>query len=644
MRCFWFILLCLWTCSFVSGVDAEVPSHLLPDVVDCVYIIPSLGQGKDFSRSITLHDSAQYLPEFPESEIEEPWDWHPRGRVTQSSVYASSGPGVSSASRSATSHSSSTSVGYQGNSSGGNAWHYGHGNYPKEANEQVVIGGDIPRDTSTSSLLSSNGPSIHMRGTRTSSSHSRSSSSEGYARSGYRSSSPSLSSTDIKLIVWGMVFIGGIIFILYLARFEILLSIGHYFVSPKICSYALQNATNLSLWDKFHDDLIEGNIDRIRLYLNCEQEIKTERSLLSDLYQTIGVISLPAFREIVRMLEKKFNFNFSKYHTIKLSARRNSIIWKHENEVTIEPLLLFVHKRKREDLEDFIIDNYSTEGISKLISDAYSEKDYARVKKLMNIFQNEREQKIENSHNLGKLLCDAIIYGEDDEFVVSMARLFKSKGGDASCRYNGCWASPLVIAILYNRKDVLGELLSYNEHIATESVWVCALSRLVGSKEEQETLFARVETVKDLSIFDSVPSIFWEQVMPQAKLLINKEDSLGNTPLGRAVGNWYYSPQSQKGRRYTRYIRGCEHFRVEALLRLGCNPNTRYVPPNPPAPRPPRTLMFYAAVMGNAPLIELLDLYGADVVEAYMNKEYISAVGIKPLLNKIYHRTYKKKH
>lgn len=650
------VALCL---SAFAAWDGSVSEETLS--WECVASETRLERGLGLTRVITLRETAAHLEEISVGDIEEVWDWHPIGK--HESAYVSTPAVPYGRYRGA------------GPSDSGHAWHNGHGHYPKSDSNRVVSGGDMLRGEKSSHDVAEKRPMEYTEGTRRYSSSSRVS--QG-GRSGRSSSSASQGySIDIIELFLGLWMIIGITtgigFPLYCILSEEaprhLFHWGFRLGLPNMSRYALRKDKHLHVESVFQQAIRTGKSEWVGLLLAADWEGKSSSTIALFLVEGLiqqTQLSVGVFRQMTRHLCQQGGVDLNDRLTISdclhysasadtecpgaVNAVRGTQLdlerkqekvpgkWGDEYRITwsTQPLLMIVEAMQRQDLAQLLLQGRMCSNIALLYQSAIER---GEAEKATRLLQYGGSCKV--------ALSDAVRYGVSLSVLSDILRQYIRQGGNiyADLSYNG-GGSILHQALFWERHDVVAYLL---EEYSDKERYEC------GSQPSIRTLAARknsplLSRIADLpmnwlgklknidqqaeqDLWDKLKKLLAETPYFKAAPYINEKDVNGNTPLGRMVWAWFRATEHLHRKQYVTYERNETYLRIYTLLRLGADPNCRYREPRSNAEH---TLVYYAAIMGNAPLVDLLASHGAPVLEAYLNKPLIRAVGIKPLLNTWY--------
>lgn len=645
--------------SFVSEGAEQAFIDLSSEVL--VALEAKHEQGLHLSHVLTLRESAVCLSDVPEQEIEEAWDWHPSGRVE--SPYVST-TGVRK-----------TRSGY---TASGNAWHSGHGNYPKGDNDLVVIGGDMPRGETSLSASSESQPREDGERSYLYSTFSRASQ-EG--RRG-NTSSPQYRehSFGIGDCLFGLVFGPFLILIIFVVIVlplslaisdkgpQYLFDGGFRFGLLSLSRYALHHDWHLHIDSAFQEAVWEGKTEWVNLLLASEWEDKSSSKIAFFLVEGLmehPCLSSAVFRQIARYLSQQDDVDLNDRLTIsdrlryfasadaecpasacsscasqlglERKAERVHAKWGDEYRITwsTQPLMMIVCAIPRSDLAELLLQDGLCSNIALLYQSAV---EHGETEKAARLLQYGGSGKV--------ALSDAVRVGVRLPVLLNLFRRYLHQGGRVydDLSYNG-GGSLLLQALVWERHDVVGYLLEEYPGLAHYHFGSQESVLRVAATKRSPYLYRFADLPSDwlqkLHVIDhETNQKVWDKLKGliaatyfNASDYINKEDENGNTPLGRMVRTWFSSTERLHKKQYPEYEKDEMYERIHTMLCLGSDVNVGF---REPSSGQFHTLVYYAAIMGNAHLVKLLISHGAKVQEAYLNKSLIRAVGIKPLLNKRY--------
>lgn len=666
MRAFFILSAVLCLSAFAAWEDT-VSEH--PSAWECVASETRLERGLDLTQVITLRESAAHLPEVSAEDLEEVWDWHPIGQpepppVSPPTAYVD---------------------GYRGASSSGSshAWHNGHGNYPKGANTRVVSGGDMPRGVTSIPASSEKSPKDSVAGSHRYPSSFRGSQ-EGRGRStssskhrGHRfEKSDFLFGTYLVLVIFAVIVLP-----LYLKISEkgpqYLFHWGFHLGLPSLSRYALRSDSSLHVDSVFQQSVMEGKTEWVNLLLSSEWVGKSSPKIA--LFLIKGVMEHPwlsaaVFRQIARYLSQQSGVDLNDRLTISehlcysalanaecpvavssvhgaplnLERRQERVHRGGGDEYRItwstQPLMMIVCAIPRSDLAESLLQDGLCSSIALLYQSAMERGETEKAARLLPY-----------GGSCKVALSDAVRYGVSFSVLSDILRQYLRQGGSiyADLTYNG-GGSILHQALFWERHDVVAYLLKeYPDKERYECGAQSSIRFLAATKNSPHFSsiadlpmnwlgkLKDIDQQEEQDLWDKLKKLLAETPYFKAAPYINEKDVNGNSPLGRMVWEWFHATEHLHRKQYVTYERNETYLRIYALLRLGADPNCLY---REPRSNEEHTLVYYAAIMGNAPLVDLLASHGAPVLEAYLNKPLIRAVGIKPLLNTWYkvrnHRKY----
>lgn len=672
---------------------------------ECVAPKHRLEQGLNIARVITLREAAARLPEVSVGDLEEVWDWHPAGRAA--SVHARHGGGSypigadkqEVAGRDKSRHTtfshrasekrptSSAEGTHQPSgrdqdsetSRSGRAWHEGHGNYPKGANERVVIGGDMPRGETSSRGTSATKPTEYAEGSRRFSSHSRYS--QAHGSGGVSSSRQRDDIGGIGFIFFlsllGISAVFGIPLYLKLSEEgpEHLFRWGYRHGMLSLSQYALQKSNRIHVDSVFLQALTAGKTEWVDLLLKSDWEGKS--SSKTALLFIKGLIQQPhlsadIFLHVSRYLSDLCGVDLNDRLTISdrlhygasadaecpdavksasdaqldLERKQEKVHgeWGDEYRITwsTQPLMMLVCAMHRRDLAELLLQEGLCSNIALLYQSAMERGEMEKADRLLTYGGSSKVA-----------LSDAVRYGVSLPVLLHILSRYLRQGGSiyADLSYNG-GGSILHHALFWQRDDVVEYLLdAYTdrerfERGAQQSLLALAaaknsphLARIADLPSNWLRMLTVIDQIEESEIWDKLRALLDETAYSEAARYINEKDENSNTALGRMVWAWFCATKHLHRKQYVTYQKGETYQRIHILLRLGAGPNCGF---REPLSGEWHSLVYYAAIMGNAPLVDLLATCGASVWEAYNNKALIRTVGIKPLLNQWY-KTPKRK-
>lgn len=524
----------------------------------------------------------------------------------------------------------------------------------------------MPRGVTSPYAVSEKRPMEYVEGTRRYSSSSRFS--QG-GRSG-RSSSPARQG-DIILGVW-MIFVitMGIAFPLYLALSEegprYLFRWGFRLGVMSLCRYALRHDKRLRVDSVFQQSVMEGKTEWVNLLLSSEWVGKSSPKI--SLFLIKGVMEHPClsaavFRQIARYLSQQSGVDLNDRLTISehlcysasanaecpvaissvhgaplnLERRQERVhrVGGDEYRITwsTQPLMMIVCAIPRSDLAESLLQDGLCSSIALLYQSAMERGETEKAARLLPY-----------GGSCKVALSDAVRYGVSFSVLSDILRQYLRQGGSiyADLTYNG-GGSILHQALFWERHDVVAYLLKeYPDKERYECGAQSSIRFLAATKNSPHFSsiadlpmnwlgkLKNIDQQEEQDLWDKLKKLLAETPYFKAAPYINEKDVNGNSPLGRMVWEWFRATEHLHRKQYVTYERNETYLRIYTLLRLGADPNCLY---REPRSNEEHTLVYYAAIMGNAPLVDLLASYGAPVLEAYLNKPLIRAVGIKPLLN-----------
>lgn len=635
---------------------------------ECIATETELERGLDITQVITLREEAAHLPNVSVGDIEEVWAWHPIGRpepppVSTTTAYVD---------------------GYRGASSPGSscAWHNGHGNYPKGANARVVSGGDMPRGETSAPSASEKRAKDSVAGSRRYSVSSPDSP-EGRWRN---TSSPKRHEHrfGISDFFFGLYFIcvifAVIVLPLYLKISEkgprYLFHWGFHLGLPSLSRYALRQDKHLQIDSVFQQSVRDGKTEWVNLLLASEWMGKSSSKIALFLIKGLmehPCLSAAVFRQLARYLSQEGAVDLNDRLTISehlcysasanaecpvavssvhgaplnLERRQERVhrVGGDEYRITwsTQPLMMIVCAIPRSDLAELLLRDGLCSSIALLYQSAMEQGETEKAARLLPY-----------GGSCKVALSDAVRYGVSFPVLLNLLRRYLQQGGSiyADLSYNG-GGSILHQALFRERHDVVAYLLKEYPDKERYECGAQSSIRFIAATKNSPHLSSIADLpinwlgkLKDIDqqeeqdLWDKLKKLLAETAYFKAAPYINEKDVNGNSPLGRMVWEWFRATEHLHRKQYVTYERNETYLRIYTLLRLGADPNCLY---REPRSNEEHTLVYYAAIMGNAPLVDLLASHGASVLEAYLNKPLIRAVGIKPLLNTWYKvRDYRK--
>lgn len=667
---------------------------------ECVAPKLKLEQGLNIARVITLRETAGRLPEVSVGDLEEVWDWHPAGRTASAHARHSGGGSYPIGSgrqevdgrdeprggrfshraseKSPTISAEGTHQPNGGNqesesSRSGHAWHDGHGHYPKGANERVVTGGDMSRGETSSRGTSATKPTEYAEGTRRYSSHSR------YSRA---NGGGGVSSSRQRDDIGGIGFYIFLCLLLYGVPFSIPLYLklseegpehlfrwGYRLGCPSLSQYALQKSNRIHVDSVFLQALTAGKTEWVDLLLESDWEGKSSSKIALLFIE--GLIQQPhlstdIFLHISRYLSDSCGVDLNDRLTIfdclhysasadaecpdavKSACNAQLNLERQQERVhgecgeqyrttwSTQPLMMLVSAMHRRDLAELLLQEGLCSNIALLYQAAIERRE-----------MREAERLLTYGGSCKVALSDAVRYGVSLPVLLHLLSRYLRQGCSiyADLSYNG-GGSILHHALFWQRDDVVEYLLDeYTdrerfERGAQQSLLALAaaknsphLARIADLPPNWLRMLTVIDQIEESEIWDKLRTLLNETTYSEAARYINEKDENGNTPLGRMVWAWFCSTKHLHRKQYVTYEKDETYHRIHILLRLGAGPHGGF---REPFPGEWHSLVYYAAIMGNAPLVDLLATFGASVWEAYHNKHLIRTVGIKPLLNQWY--------
>ncbi|MCQ2365000.1 MAG: hypothetical protein MJ051_05555 [Akkermansia sp.] len=664
---------------------------------ECVAPKHRLEQGLNITRVITLREEAARLPEVSVGDLEEVWDWHPAGRTASAHARHSGGGsypdgadkqevdgrdeprgGTFSHRTSEKSPTLSAEGTHQPNggnqesesSRSGHAWHDGHGNYPKGANERVVTGGDMSRGETSSRGTSATKPTEYAEGTRRYSSHSR------YSRA---NGGGGVSSSRQRDDIGGIGFYIFLCLLLYGVPFSIPLYLKLSEEGPEhlfhwgfrlgwlsLSQYALQKSDRIHVDSVFLQAVTAGKTEWVDLLLAADWEGKSSSKIALLFIE--GLIQQPhlstdIFQHISRYLSGPCGVDLNdrlslsscprgatdsdspsdekmQWPLLDLERKEEEVqqTWGKEKRITwsTQPLMMIVCAMHRRDLAELLLQEGLCSNIALLYQSAMQRGE-----------EREAERLLAYGGSCKVALSDAVRYGVSLPVLLRILSRYLRQGGSiyADLSYNG-GGSILHQALFWQRDDVVEYLLdAYTDRERFERGVQQSLLSLAAAKNSPHLgriadlppnwlrMLKDIDQVAESEIWDKLRALLNETTYSEAARYINEKDENGNTPLGRMVWAWFCETKHLHRKQYVTYQKGETYQRIHILLRLGADPNCGF---REPLSGEWHSLVFYAAIMGNAHLVDLLASCGASVWEASQNKALIRTVGIKPLLNQWY--------
>ena len=551
-------------------------------------------------------------------------------------------------------------------------WHRGHGNYPKGDSDRIVSGGDMPRGETSPHAVSEKRPMEYVEGTRRYSSSSRVS--QG-GRSGH-SSSPARQGDSIDIIL-GLWMIFGITMCIGIPLYctlpeeapRHLFHWGFRLGVLNMSRYALRKDKRIHVESVFQQAIRTGKTEWVGLLLAADWEGKSSSTIA--LFLVEGLIQQPqlpvgVFRQMTRHLSKQGGIDLNDRLTISdclhysasadtacpgaVNAARGTLLdlerkqekvhgqWGDKYRITwsTQPLLMIVETLQRQDLAQLLLQGRLCSNIALPYQSAMERGEEEKAARLL-----------QYGGSCKVALSDAVRYGVSFSVLSDILRQYLRQGGNiyADLSYNG-GGSILHQALFWERHDVVAYLLKeYPDKERYECGAQSSIRFLAATKNSPHLSsiadlpmnwlgkLKNIDQQEEQDLWDKLKKFLAETPYFKAAPYINEKDVNGNSPLGRMVREWFRATEHLHRKQYVTYERNETYLRIYTLLRLGADPNCLY---REPRSNEEHTLVYYAAIMGNAPLVDLLASHGAPVLEAYLNKPLIRAVGIKPLLNTWY--------
>lgn len=532
----------------------------------------------------------------------------------------------------------------------------------------------MPRGETSSRGTSATKPTEYAEGTRRYSSHSR------YSRAnGSGGISSSRQRDDLGFIFFlsllGISAVFGIPLYLKLSEEgpEHLFQWGFRHGLLSLSQYALQKSNRIHVDSVFLQALTAGKTEWVDLLLESDWEGKSSSKIallfIKGLLQQPH-LSADIFLHISRYLSDSCGVDLNDRLTISdrlhygasadaecpdtvksasdaqldLERKQEKVHgeWGDEYRITwsTQPLMMLVCAMHRCDLAELLLQEGLCSNIALLYQSAMERGEMEKADRLLTY-----------GGSCKVALSDAVRYGVSLPVLLHILSRYLRQGGSiyADLSYNG-GGSILHHALFWQRDDVAEYLLDEDtdrerfERGAQQSLLALAaaknsphLARIADLPPNWLRMLTVIDQIEESEIWDKLRTLLNETTYSEAARYINEKDENGNTPLGRMVWAWFCATKPLHRKQHITYERGETYLRIHMLLRLGAGPDCGF---REPLSGEWHSLVYYAAIMGNAPLVDLLATFGASVWEAYHNKHLIRTVGIKPLLNQWYKHKY----